>query len=117
MLDNFNKNESGAYVSDYPEVFFTEPNVRNQNNFAIPNYTPPQNRSSIFSLFNSDLFKQFLPLLFNGKGDNKIMSLLQGSTPSVSDLVKSLSSINLNEKPPKTKNENIIDMQGYEEVE
>lgn len=124
MLNLFNfldNNRSSSYVSDYPQVIFTD--SEKQANY-LNNESQSQNNRGIFSFLNSDMFKQLLPFLLGGKAssNNALMSLLQNSNPNLKDLACTLELFNKNkqEDSKETKtigpSTNIIDMEEYEEL-
>lgn len=118
---NQNNNQQNQYVSDYPQVIYT-----NNNNTYLNNQTYASNggqQGFLSSILNSDIIKQIIPFLLNSNTNSKgpnILSLLQNFNPNLSEIVNSLSLFNNNNKKKapenKTQDKGIIDLSDYEDV-
>lgn len=125
MFNGDNGVQYDNYVSDYPQVFFTQ-NYVNKNNSQIPMQTNVNNFGSygfLGNFLNSDMLKQILPFLLSGKNNNgnaNFMSMMQNFNPNISKLINSLGMFNNKNNNSnfanKNDDKNIIDMNGYEEI-
>ena len=125
MFNGDNGVQYDNYVSDYPQVFFTQ-NYVNKNNSQMPMQTNVNNFGScgvLGNFLNSDMLKQILPFLLNGKNNNgnaNFMSMMQNFNPNISKLINSLGMFNNKNNNSnfanKNDDKNIIDMNGYEEI-
>lgn len=122
---NYNTHNNN-YISDYPQVFFTNNNVSNTNlqNNTQPNGNNFNNNSFLSNILNSDMLNQILPFLLGGKNNNgnaNFMSMMQNFNPNISKLINSLGMFNNKNNNSnfsnKNDNRNIIDMNGYEEID
>ena len=121
---NYNT-QNGNYISDYPQVFFTSDNVTNNNlqNNMQPNGNSFNNNGFLSNILNSDMLKQILPFLLGGKTNNNtnFMSIMQNFNPNISKIISSLGIFNNKNDRTITDNKNndknIIDMNGYEEID
>lgn len=121
---NNQNNFENNYISDYPQVFFTnsvQPNNQNYQSYQN-NYQQPTNQSFLSNLLNSDLVKQIVPLLLGGKNNANIFSTLKNSNLNIGELINSLSTLNSKQEntknlnSEKSKHNNIIDMSDFEEI-
>ena len=118
---NQNNNQQNQYVSDYPQVIYT-----NNKNTSLKNQTEAENdgqQGFVSSILNSDIIKQIIPFLLGSNTNSKrlnILSLLQNFNPNLSEMVNSLSLFNNNNKKKapenKTQDKGIIDLSDYEDV-
>ena len=125
MFNGDNGVQYDNYVSDYPQVFFTQ-NYVNKNNSQMPMQTNVNTFGScgvLGNFLNSDMLKQILPFLLNGKNNNgnaNFMSMMQNFNPNISKLINSLGMFNNKNNNSnfanKNDDKNIIDMNGYEEI-
>lgn len=113
VLNQNSNNHSMQNLSDYPDVVYT-------NKTSCQNCNKPQdNISQGFMPFaNSDLLKNFLPMIFGGKKNQNfnVMDLFK-EVPQISNI---LSLIKPNSKKENEKDNNssetIIDVSDYTEI-
>ncbi|MBQ7884806.1 MAG: hypothetical protein IJ318_01770 [Clostridia bacterium] len=117
-------NTQNQYITDYPEVFFT--NNKMQNSFLSPNTQPVQqnNFQNNHRGISKDLIGQILPFVLGKGGDmsNIVSNLMQTNifknfNPKMLEILEGLTPQKPNTKTMQKKDTpNIIDMSNYKEL-